>query len=524
MIFHNKSVSTGIKIILMSSLFFPFAALAHLISITPVSSFPTSVDVLSSTTATFAVTNLTSRVTLTAIDQSTFPVNSGLSISSTTCGTPIGPGQSCNINLSLQAPASAQTISAELKEWAKPSADGVRFPFTVNVVSSTPPVTPAIFVAVGVSQQTSGINPRPLAYKSVDAGMNWEISSPFPGNEGRLYAASCVNSTCASIGESSGDPIGYTSTDGGSNWVLSSNIQLPVGHTEGILYGIDCVDTQCVATGQSRGEGTGTLPVAYKSNNNGADWILSPEFMMPTDYPEGALKGVSCVGTSCTAVGSAVNGSNDSIPLAYKSVDGGSNWTLSPLFVSGPSNGYLNAVTCVGSTCTAVGSVQSLNLPLAYKSIDGGSNWLVSSGLDLPPGQTDGSLSGVACEANQCIAVGGSNGAGILPLAYTSSDGGTNWTLSSEFTLPNGRLKGLLSGVSCEGAQCTAVGETFNTGNYDSLPLAYTSSDMGAHWTLSSPLLIPDGQDDGSLKGVSSGGLSLQKSGKKIKNPLKIHQ
>lgn len=130
----QRILLVSIKLILSVGLVFPITAFAHLLSITATTPFSSTAHILSTATATFTVTNITSNVTLTAVDQSYFPLGSGLSIVSSTCGNPMNPGQSCNINVGLQAPPTPQTISAELREWAKPSADGVRFPFTIAVV------------------------------------------------------------------------------------------------------------------------------------------------------------------------------------------------------------------------------------------------------------------------------------------------------------------------------------------------------------------------------------------------------
>ncbi len=126
--------------ILSLILYFPMAAHAHLISIAATTPFPATVTATSSTTATFTVTNIASRVSVTVVDQSSFPSGSGLSISSSTCGNLLGPGQSCTIQLSLK-PSTTQTISTALKEWAKPSADGVQYPINVTVTTGLPSIT-----------------------------------------------------------------------------------------------------------------------------------------------------------------------------------------------------------------------------------------------------------------------------------------------------------------------------------------------------------------------------------------------
>lgn len=122
-----------LKMILTATLLSPIAAHAHLISITAITPFPAKVVTSSSVTATFKVTNITTKTNVTAVDQSDFPTGSGLSISSSTCGSLLMPGQSCTIQVTLQAPATSQNISTALKEWAKPSADGVQYPIRIRI-------------------------------------------------------------------------------------------------------------------------------------------------------------------------------------------------------------------------------------------------------------------------------------------------------------------------------------------------------------------------------------------------------
>ena len=123
---------------LCTFLFYPFTVFAHLIAITPTAPFPATVNVGTTTTAIYTVTNI-SKIPITVVDQSQFPL--GLSILSSTCGTLMKAGASCAIQLQLIAPAVSTLISTELKEWAKPSADGVKFPIVVRVIPSSVPTT-----------------------------------------------------------------------------------------------------------------------------------------------------------------------------------------------------------------------------------------------------------------------------------------------------------------------------------------------------------------------------------------------
>jgi hypothetical protein len=137
----QSSLMRKIKIILSIALLFPIVVYAHLISITATSPFPATVPATSRTIATFKVTNIAAKVSVSAINQSNFPSNSGLSIASSTCGGLLTPGKSCTIQVAFNAPAVGQTISSALKVWAKPSADGVQYPFNVTVTLGLPTIT-----------------------------------------------------------------------------------------------------------------------------------------------------------------------------------------------------------------------------------------------------------------------------------------------------------------------------------------------------------------------------------------------
>lgn len=512
------------KLILAVNLLFPIAAFAHLISITATIPFPATVHGLSTTTATFTITNITSRVTLTAVDQSQFPSGSGLSIVSSTCGNPIGPGQTCNIIIQLRAPSTPQIISAQLSEWAKPSIDHVCFPFTIAIVG------PQQFVAVGESFDNSFNNNLPLAYTSSNEGINWTLSPAFslPSGQpqGSLASIICINNNCTVVGESFDNsfnnnlPLAYTSNDGGGHWILSAVLPLPTGQTQGQLFGVTCIGSICTGVGVSYNDSfTNNLPLAYISNDGGVNWTLSSALPLPTGQTQGILNSVICPTNHCVAVGESFGNSfTNNLPLAYTSNDGGVNWTLSSVFSlpSGQTQGQLLGVTCIGSFCIAAGesSDNSGNsFPVAYASNDGGVNWTLLSTFPMPIARPFGELHGVTCIGSSCIAVGQSFDSGFtsrFPLVYTSNDGGINWTLSSSLLLPNGQVQGTLNSVICiNNSNCVTVGESFDVNLNNRLPLAYASSDGGVNWTLSSALPLPTGQTQGELFGVGSSATGL---------------
>ena len=170
----QRICKTSIKFILSAGLVFPFVASAHLIVITPTTPFPATVAANSITTATFTVTNITAQTPVTVIDQSKFPLDSGLSISSSTCGSLLAPKQSCTINVSLTAPAAGHRISAELREWAKPSADGVQYPINITVTQGLPN-----FTLVPVTSSSLPALREPIVATNGD---NWLIVSGSTGN------------------------------------------------------------------------------------------------------------------------------------------------------------------------------------------------------------------------------------------------------------------------------------------------------------------------------------------------------
>ena len=152
------------------------ASHAHLISITATKPFPASVAATSNSSATFKVTNIASRANVTVIDQSSFPSGSGLSISSSTCGSLLKPGQFCTIQLALQASSTGRTISTALKEWAKPTADGVQYP--INIIVTPAPNLPTITIEPVNSSQLEAFRDPVLAQYSG----NWLIVSGSTGN------------------------------------------------------------------------------------------------------------------------------------------------------------------------------------------------------------------------------------------------------------------------------------------------------------------------------------------------------
>lgn len=525
----------SIKLILSISLLFPCAAFAHLISIKATTPFPSVVHVLSTATATFTITNITSRVTLTAVDQSHFPAGSGLTILSSTCGTPIGPGQSCNIKVQLKAPPTPRIISAELSEWAKPSIDHVCFPFTIAVVSPQQfTITPTAGIGGTISPSTPQVvnSGGSLTFTATPASgysiNQWLLDGSVVQTGGTTYTLSNITANhkvavsfalgFLTVGFSFDNndfffPVVYKSNNGGNTWTISTGLTLQSNQIEGELFGVACGASTCSAVGFSV-DGTifNNLPLAYFSTDRGNSWHFSSPL---NPRGQGFLFEVSCAGNVCTSVGySAELDFSKQLPLGYISNNGGVNWTLSSFSPPNQAQAQLSGIKCISNHCIAVGlsfdSLGNNQSPIAYISNDSGLNWTLSSPIP-PAGQRSQSrLFGIDCVGSNCTAVGTSYdidpmtflNINQLPLAYTSSDGGNTWTISSPIP-PSGQFQASLIRVTCVGPNCTTVGFSSDVNGNNSLPLSYTSNDKGLNWILSTPLALPSGQTQGQLSGIA---------------------
>jgi len=224
----------------------------------------------------------------------------------------------------------------------------------------------------------------------------------------------------------------------------------------------------------------------------------------PTTFPYAftTYGGVSCVGPSfCVAVGysqdteifpppPAPNWTNQTAVGAFWN---GTTWTGITNLPSVPPGtaSALNAVSCVSeSWCMAVGQVGSgPATPLTLVEQWNGATW---SAVPSPnPGSMTNSLAGVSCSStNYCVAVGQATGAsGSTPLVVVWN--GSYW---SPAVLP-ALGSGTLSGVSCQGLNCQAVGEATPL---TPSPLALGSN--GPTWTFET---TPAGAFNSQLNSVS---------------------
>lgn len=533
-----------LRLFLICSLLIPLSSFAHQIAIVATSPFPSSVPVSSVASATYTVVNISSKIKLTIKDCSRFPKGSGLSLVYTTCGNPMGPGESCDIRLKLQAPKIPQRISAKLKVWAKPTLDFLAYPLMITVIPIPKyTITPSASDGGTISPNTPQIveSGDKLTFTAIPSPTykikQWRVDGVVVQDGGASYTlenitsnhtvnVTFVHSSQVAIGFSSGRssdpylPLGYTSNDDGNHWLISE-FTLPVGHFTGRLLGLTCRGKDCIAVGESRirvQNNTRILPLGYTSGDGGDHWTLSSALPLPNDKLNGQANDVTCNKNLCIAVGVSLGAITNDLPTCFISRDEGKNWTETFTLTPNQLQGTLNKINCFNNICNAVGvsygKFADNNLPLTYISNNYGErrSWLLTNeNLPMPIGQPNGELKDVFCVESHCTAVGSSyhqnpNITNKLPLAYTSDDGGKTWSLSSKFELPTDSEEGELLGVTCVGPRCITVGSSTNF-MPQTFPVIYISNNYGKTWIHSAPLpLAINDSVAGKLYGVACEG------------------
>ncbi len=385
---------------------------------------------------------------------------------------------------------------------------------------SYPAINP--LVAVG-SFQSSALQTRyPLIYFSDTNG--WQTitnttASATDGNEqleqsssdvtsANLTAVSCNFSNspadCVAIGQATTSrgtlPYAETSSDSGQTWAASATQpELPDNSTLEQFNGLACTSNYCVSVG-SYVPDLNSQPISYNSTDYGNTWgTPSTTFTLNGDFnlsPANIqLFSVACANTNCVAVG-LIN----TIPISYTSTDSGSTWSTPASFFSEPTNfqyGSLSAIACDttnAQTCFAVGSYYSTSTqPLVYSTTNGGSSWTLNS-LPLPTGASGGALTSISCnsDASGCVAAGQYDGTSTYPVVYTYSNG--TWSLA--INQPETSTAAYLTGVACDSTDattCTVVGATQSNLSNPIYPLTFTTSDINSViWSNTSPATSSD--------------------------------
>jgi hypothetical protein len=488
------------------------SAFAHLLSITPTTPFPASVIASSTTTATFTITNI-SKIRISAVDQS--QLSNGLSISSNTCGSPMAPGAACIITLQLKAPSVATTVAGSLREWAKPSADGVQFPISVKVSQSTSQftITPSTGAGGSISPSSpvtvnSGgsvsFTATPLSGFSI---FQWLVDGVLAQTGGASFTLSNVTAnhtvvvsfsapvlsivggglltpTSASLlvlNQDTGNSQSawtrqQTFTDGNGN---------PVANPTGFYLRGACTGTSICIAGATRSSGTAPGFIAV-TNDGGNNWII------PT--LSGLVNGSRINGVAATGEGTnarLVAAGQGAANIYTASSDQGVTWY--PIQSSGSGRFY--AASCTGSgstaTCALTGSGGGPVPTLIWSRAGAAQGSFTNETAVFSP--LSGELFSVSCMGSDatsyCVAVGGGGSSGpIIALGQSTGSSGMTWVADKATPL------GLSAGTSISNVSCSSNNVCVAIGSSSGSPVVVSSTNSGNTWSITTIPGLPSGQ------------------------------
>lgn len=236
----------------------------------------------------------------------------------------------------------------------------------------------------------------------------WGATEPYGGPSAAspvlLLSISCASvGNCAAAGleeEASGAMRPIVAAESAGTWGPASTVTLPPGASTSagatsLLKSVSCVSTStCVATGYYKTTEGGTEAITVPFAVSGADAIpgAASVLALPAGAASGstqkaALEGVSCTSAgSCTAVGSYLSESGETVPILATPGAGG-QWSATAVR-SGPpaSERTLSAISCPSTgACEAVGSYTETKdrYPWAVEVRDGKAG--AGRALPLPP-------------------------------------------------------------------------------------------------------------------------------------------
>ena len=351
-----------------------------------------------------------------------------------------------------------------------------------NALNGVSCVSSSYCIAVG----SNGVYPDLATLAEEWDGSSWTVLLPPDASASDfLQSVSCLSTTfCMAVGQSEGTPL--TELWDGSTWTIED--APPVG--PGIftaLNSISCTSTQfCAAVGEwSPGSLTGSVMEIW----DGTTWSLSSPLNGNEDNLASQLDSVSCTSASfCLGVG--VNSS----AVTW----GGSSWSE----VSGtpPANELFSGVSCESDiACTIVGAGNGSGTVSLIENWNG-TSWTSTT---PPAGPAAYALNQLSCVQSTCVAVGSTNSGTIAsyqPVVVTESDG--SWDFVGSPGVPSSPGS-LATAVSCVQLACVSTGQTDNTSATDTQTFA-----MMAPFNL-----MPSVAAVSPSTGPTSGGTSVTISG-----------
>jgi hypothetical protein len=241
--------------------------------------------------------------------------------------------------------------------------------------------------------------------------------------------------------------------------------------TEGQLTSVTCAsEFSCTAVGWKPGtfETKSTNYALLESWNNLNEWAPKavPE---PAKAEESKFLGVSC-DLHCTAVGyDVVKGA--AAPLAEQ--NNGTEWVIQPTPVTA---GKLEAVSCLESMCTAVGTKEGKALVEHWNEKE----WSVQS---TPALGESSAFHAVSCIAKACFAAGTVTEAGVVVPLWEKWNG-KEWTRSTSPITPEGAKNIMITGIACQGGPGGGVAPCDLVGSYrrEVKPKTIARVGLAEHW------------------------------------------
>ncbi len=296
-------------------------------------------------------------------------LDNGVSCTSSSACTAIGSQiTSAGVGLPLVERWNGSTWIVQTTPSA-PEKDG----YVLHGVSCTS-ATSCIIAGVSVVGTLEGV---PIA--EIWNGSEWKMMT-VPNVKGQFNAISCSSSSaCTAVGGTgyNGEPL--AARWNGTEWTMQTAAKIASAG----LNGVSCpTSTSCVAEGISGGI-LGSPTVGVSETWNGTTW--APVVIPSTGAEQTALYGVSCSSaTSCIAAGN--QGSLVGVESSMADIWNGSNWKVMALTLpSGTTASALRGVSCGGPYCAAVG----------YYSNSGPASDLTLEGTMAPPGATTEAASSI---------------------------------------------------------------------------------------------------------------------------------
>jgi hypothetical protein len=283
-------------------------------------------------------------------------------------------------------------------------------------------------------------------YSQIWDGTAWRLLvTPGPAHAHALSSVSCASRTsCVAVGEASFSSL-FADAWNGRRWRVLTVPSLPA------MSSVSCPAAgDCMAVGSSNGN-------AVAAEWNGKSWqaLTMPE--VPGAVNSG-LASVSCSGAAdCIAVGSYASSSSGNPRVTLAEAWDGTSWTMLATPAVNPAGSVLSGISCTSAgSCVAVGLAGNPFVGPDSVLAEGwdGHSWTVLPAA-VPPGATRSSLSGVSCAGSSCMAVGDFTVPHTETPSLAESWNGTTWKITKT------PRPFAASAVSCPAAaSCAAIGGT----------------------------------------------------------------